>query len=90
MNQRSIEILVRGQAVCFRHQQQLQRGDGQAEFSWRYEVGFPSAMVRKNDAHISLARAGEAEEAAGSVYLLCLPEAVYIAEQILIYDGGRL
>ncbi len=56
----------------------------------RYKVGFPSAMAREKYAHISLGRAGKVEEAAGAVYLLCLPEADYITGQVLICDGGRL
>lgn len=56
----------------------------------RYKVGFPSEMAKQKYAHISLGRPGRVEEAAGAVYLLCLPEADYITGQVLICDGGRL
>jgi 3-oxoacyl-[acyl-carrier protein] reductase len=39
---------------------------------------------------ISLGRAGRVEEAAGAVYLLCLPESDFITGQVLICDGGRI
>ena len=35
-----------------------------------------------------LGRAGTAEEAAGAVYLLCLPEADFISGEVLIASGG--
>jgi len=47
-------------------------------------------MVREKHAHISLGRAGQVEEAADAVYLLCLSEADYIMGQVLICDGGQL
>ncbi|MFP6771076.1 MAG: SDR family NAD(P)-dependent oxidoreductase [Alphaproteobacteria bacterium] len=55
-----------------------------------YKVGFPSAAVEELNKRISLGRPGQVEEAAGAVYLLCLPEADYITGQVLICDGGRL
>jgi len=55
-----------------------------------YKVGFPSAAVEDLNKRISLGRPGQVEEAAGAVYLLCLPEADYITGQVLICDGGRL
>ncbi len=56
----------------------------------RYKVGFPTAAVEELNKRISLGRPGQVEEAAGAVYLLCLPEANYITGQVLICDGGRL
>ena len=38
---------------------------------------------------IPLGRGGRPEEAAGSVYLLCIPESDYISGQILEVTGGR-
>ncbi len=37
---------------------------------------------------IPLGRAGTPEEAAGAVYLLCLPEADYISGQVIVAGGG--
>ena len=37
---------------------------------------------------IPLGRAGTPEEAAGAVYLLCLPEADYITGQVIVAGGG--
>ena len=56
----------------------------------QFKVGFPSELAREKHAGISLGRPGRVEEAAGAVYLLCLPEADYITGQVLICDGGRL
>ena len=56
----------------------------------RYKVGFPNEAANELNKHISLGRPGRAEEAAGAVFLLCLPEADYITGQVLICDGGRL
>jgi 3-oxoacyl-[acyl-carrier protein] reductase len=37
---------------------------------------------------IPLGRAGTAEEAAGAVYLFCIPESDYVSGQVLVCDGG--
>ena len=37
---------------------------------------------------IPLGRAGTPEEAAGAVYLFCLPESDYISGQVLVCSGG--
>lgn len=55
----------------------------------QYKVGFPSAMADDIKAATSLGRAGRPSEAAGAVYLLCLPESDYITGQVLVCDGGR-
>ena len=56
----------------------------------QYKVGFPADMAREKYQGISLGRPGHVEEAAGAVYLLCLPESDYITGQVLICDGGKL
>ncbi|MBT5194730.1 MAG: SDR family oxidoreductase [Rhodospirillaceae bacterium] len=56
----------------------------------QFKVGFPADLAKQKYQQISLGRPGQAEEAAGAVYLLCLPEADYITGQVLICDGGRL
>ena len=37
---------------------------------------------------IPLGRAGTPQEAAGAVYLMCLPESDYISAQTLVCGGG--
>ena len=37
---------------------------------------------------IPLGRAGTPQEAAGAVYLLCLPESDYVSGQTLVCGGG--
>ena len=38
---------------------------------------------------IPLGRGGRPEEAAGSVYLFCIPESNYVTGQTLVVAGGR-
>jgi 3-oxoacyl-[acyl-carrier protein] reductase len=52
------------------------------------KVGFDRREADTIGARIPLGRAGKAEEGAGAVYLLCLPEADYITGQCLVCDGG--
>jgi 3-oxoacyl-[acyl-carrier protein] reductase len=54
----------------------------------RHKVGLDTRMVDALTPTIPLGRAGTPEEAAGSVYLLCIPESNYITGQILVCDGG--
>ena len=52
------------------------------------QAGVPSAMLDALKTMVPLGRAGTPEEAAGGVYLLCLPESDYISGQVLIVGGG--
>jgi len=52
-------------------------------------VGVPAHKVEAVSREIPLGRPGTPEEAAGAVYLLCLPEADYVSGQTLICGGGR-
>jgi 3-oxoacyl-[acyl-carrier protein] reductase len=54
----------------------------------KLKVGFDRRVADTIGARIPLGRAGRAEEGAGAVYLLCLPEADYITGQCLVCDGG--
>ena len=54
----------------------------------RLGVGFPSAMHQQIQASIPFGRSGTPEEAAGAVYLLCLPEADFVTGQVLTCSGG--
>jgi 3-oxoacyl-[acyl-carrier protein] reductase len=51
-------------------------------------VGMSPALVGALEQMIPLGRGGTPEEAAGAVYLLCLPESDYVSGQTLICGGG--
>lgn len=52
------------------------------------KVGFPKRVAERMAPAIPLGRPGTADEAAGAVVLLCLPESDYISGQVLVCDGG--
>ncbi|WP_043358605.1 SDR family NAD(P)-dependent oxidoreductase [Belnapia sp. F-4-1] len=52
-------------------------------------VGVRPEVLKNAETMIPLGRGGRPEEAAGSVYLLCIPESNYISGQILEVTGGR-
>ncbi len=45
-------------------------------------------LMSSMEAMIPLGRAGTPAEAAGAVYLLCLPESDYVSAQTLVCGGG--
>jgi 3-oxoacyl-[acyl-carrier protein] reductase len=51
-------------------------------------VGMSPALAAALEQMIPLGRGGTPEEAAGAVYLLCLPESDYVSGQTLICGGG--
>lgn len=51
-------------------------------------VGIPKKLVAGMEAMIPVGRAGTVEEAAGGVYLFCIPESNYVSGQTLIVGGG--
>ena len=51
-------------------------------------VGVNPQLLTAMEAMIPLGRAGTAEEAAGAVHLLCLPESDYVSGQTLVCAGG--
>ncbi|KAF0807917.1 short-chain dehydrogenase [Alcanivorax sp. S71-1-4] len=53
------------------------------------KVGVKAANLKAAEASIPLGRAGTPEEAAGAVYLFCIPESNYVSGQSLICGGGR-
>lgn len=55
-----------------------------------YAVGFSADDRAELQKSIPLGRPGTPEEAAGAVYLLCLPEADYITGELLVAGGGLL
>ena len=54
----------------------------------RFRVGLPREMLDDIRVRVPLRRPGKAEEAAGAILLLCLPEADYISGQAIEVDGG--
>lgn len=51
-------------------------------------IGMPEAAIEALNRVIPLGRGGTPEEAAGSVYLFCIPESDYVSGQVLICGGG--
>ena len=52
-------------------------------------VGIAKATYESLPSKIPLGRGATVEEAAGAIYLMCLPEANYVSGQVLCCDGGR-
>ncbi|MFZ6764918.1 SDR family NAD(P)-dependent oxidoreductase [Pseudoroseomonas sp. WGS1072] len=53
------------------------------------KVGVRPEALKSAEATIPLGRGGRPEEAAGSVYLFCIPESNYVTGQTLVVAGGR-
>ncbi len=53
------------------------------------KVGVHPDRIAAASREIALGRPGTAEEAAGSVYMFCIPESDYVTGQTLICGGGR-
>lgn len=51
-------------------------------------VGIQADQLRLIDSIIPLGRAGTPQEAAGAVYMLCIPESNYVSGQIITCGGG--
>jgi 3-oxoacyl-[acyl-carrier protein] reductase len=52
------------------------------------QVGIPAATQEILTTMIPLGRAGTPNEAAGSIYLFCIPESDYVSGQVLVVGGG--
>jgi len=52
------------------------------------KVGISADLASAMDAQIPLGRGGTPEEAAGAVYMLCIPESNYVSGQTLVCGGG--
>ncbi len=52
------------------------------------QVGVPATTRQTLPMMVPLGRAGTAEEAAGAVYLFCIPESNYVSGQVLMVGGG--
>ena len=53
-----------------------------------YKVGFNQNMKESLERIIPMGRPGTAEEAAGALYLFCLPESDYITGEVITAGGG--
>lgn len=64
-------------------------GDGKIDIAGReLKVGVNSDLLAAVERTVPLGRAGTPVEAAGAVYLLCLPESNYVTGQTLVCGGG--
>ena len=55
-----------------------------------HKVGFEQNIREQLEDIIPMRRPGTAEEAAGALYLFCLPESDYITGEIITAGGGLL
>jgi len=53
------------------------------------KVGVNPQILKNAEALIPLGRGGMPEEAAGAVYMFCIPESNYVSGQVLVCGGGR-
>lgn len=53
------------------------------------KVGINEQLAKNVEAMIPLGRGGTPAEAAGAVYMFCIPESNYVTGQVLICGGGR-
>ena len=66
-------------------------GDASIDVEGRkIKVGVNPDLLAMMERSIPLGRGGTPEEAAGSVYLLCTPEANYVSGQTLVCGGGMM
>jgi 3-oxoacyl-[acyl-carrier protein] reductase len=52
------------------------------------QAGVPAATLAAIPHMVPLGRAGTPEEAAGGIYLFCIPESNYVSGQVLLVSGG--
>jgi 3-oxoacyl-[acyl-carrier protein] reductase len=52
-------------------------------------VGVNPQILKNAESLIPLGRGGTPEEAAGAVYMFCIPESNYVSGQVLVCGGGR-
>ena len=65
-------------------------GDATLDIEGRQiKVGVNPQVLKNAESLIPLGRAGTPAEAAGAVYLFCLPESNYVSGQVLVVGGGR-
>ena len=54
----------------------------------KIKVGVNSAVFQSAKTMIPLGRPGTPQEAAGAIYMFCIPESNYVTGQILMCHGG--
>lgn len=65
-------------------------GDATLDIEGRQiKVGVNPQVLKNAESLIPIGRAGTPAEAAGAVYLFCLPESNYVSGQVLVVGGGR-
>lgn len=70
--------------------QPLTAGEASVDIEGRQiKVGVQPDRLKAAEATIPLGRGGTAEEAAGAVYMFCIPESNYVSGQVLVCGGGR-
>lgn len=70
--------------------QPLTAGEASVDIAGRQiKVGVQPAHLKAAEAMIPIGRAGTAEEAAGAVYMFCIPESNYVSGQVMVCGGGR-
>jgi 3-oxoacyl-[acyl-carrier protein] reductase len=52
------------------------------------KVGINAGLLKTIESGVPLGRGGTPEEAAGAVYLFCIPESNYISGQTVVCGGG--
>jgi 3-oxoacyl-[acyl-carrier protein] reductase len=55
----------------------------------KIRVGVNPQILKNAEAMIPLGRGGTPQEAAGAVYMFCIPESNYVSGQVLVCGGGR-
>lgn len=69
--------------------QPLEREDATVEIEGRnIVVGMHAAAIAATKDRVPLGRGGTPEEAAGAVYMFCIPESNYVSGQTIICGGG--
>jgi 3-oxoacyl-[acyl-carrier protein] reductase len=64
-------------------------GEGRIDIAGNeIKVGVSKELLAMTEQLIPLGRAGTPQDAAGAVYLLCLPESDYISAQVVVCGGG--
>ena len=76
--------------IMTRLTQPLTAGNASVDIGGRtIAVGVLPDRLKDAEATIPLGRGGTPEEAAGAVYMFCIPESNYVSGQVLVCGGGR-
>ena len=76
--------------IMTRLTQPLTSGEASVDIGGRtIAVGVQPDRLKAAESTIPLGRGGTPEEAAGAVYMFCIPESNYVSGQVLVCGGGR-